>query len=67
LLLLGTKHIEQTKRKGKVLKITVFAALVTGGLVTNEALSATGYRLAGLLAACGFLVIAWIYAIQKES
>ncbi len=55
------------ERKGKVLKITVFAALVTGGLVTNEVLSATGYRLAGLLAACGFLVIAWIYAIQKES
>jgi hypothetical protein len=50
-----------------MLKLTVFMALVTGGLVTNEALSATGYRLAGLLAACGFLVIAWIYAIQKEN
>jgi hypothetical protein len=55
------------ERKGKVLKITVFTALVTGGLVTNEALSATGYRLAGLLAACGFIALAWIYAIQKES
>ena len=55
------------KEREKMLKVTVFTALVTGGLVTNEALSATGYRLAGLLAACGFLVIAWIYAIQKES
>jgi hypothetical protein len=55
------------KEREKVLKITVLLALVTGGVITNEAISATGYRLAGLLAGCGFLIIGWIYAIQKES
>jgi hypothetical protein len=49
-----------------VLKLIIIMALMTGGLVTNEALSAAGYELAGLLAACGFLIIGWLFAIQEE-
>jgi hypothetical protein len=55
------------KEREKVLKITVLLALVTGGVISNEAISAAGYRLAGLLAASAFLIIGWIYAIEKES
>ena len=53
------------KGKVKMLKIAIFGALMTGGLITNEALSAAGYELAGLLAACGFLIIGWLFAIQE--
>ena len=50
-----------------MLKITVFVSLLTGGLLAHETLEAQGYKIAALFVACGFIALAWIYAIQKES
>jgi hypothetical protein len=50
-----------------MLKITVFVSLLTAGLLAHESLEANGYKLEALFVACGFIALAWIYAIQKES